>query len=65
MVKGLAEYRNVSVRLSNDDFEQLQYLREKYDNISYGKVSNADVIRTVIKRVYQLEKETEEVNTKE
>ncbi|MFX5502494.1 hypothetical protein ACM5ME_21230 [Bacillus subtilis] len=61
----MAEYRNVSVRLSNDDFEQLQYLREKYDNISYGKVSNADVIRTVIKRVYQLEKETEEVNTKE
>ncbi|MGD2330700.1 hypothetical protein [Bacillus amyloliquefaciens] len=61
----MAEYRNVSVRLSNDDFEQLQYLREKYDNISYGKVSNADVIRTAIKRVYQLEKETEEVNTKE
>lgn len=56
----LDKYTNVSVRLSEDSYNQLLYLKEKYNRISYGKVSNADVIRTVIERVYQLEKQDNE-----
>lgn len=57
----MPDYRNVSVRLSNDEFEQLQYLRERYAEISYGKVSNADVLRTAIKKLYKIESEIKEI----
>ncbi|MDZ4632284.1 hypothetical protein ORN01_25340 [Bacillus cereus] len=60
---------NVSVRLSDSEFKQLQYLQAKYVKRSVGRVSYADVLRESIKELYivetQRDKEEEQANTKE
>ncbi|MDA1509599.1 hypothetical protein PDJ86_22340 [Bacillus cereus group sp. TH36-2LC] len=60
---------NVSVRLNDSEFKQLQYLQAKYVKRSVGRVSYADVLRESIKELYivetQRDKEEEQANTKE
>lgn len=60
---------NVSVRLSDSEFKQLQYLQAKYIKRSVGRVSYADVLRESIKELYLVEierdKEVQQATDKE
>lgn len=54
----MSEYQqqhNVSVRLDESDYKKLKFLHDKYNKMSYGKVSLADVLRTAINIVYEQE----------
>jgi hypothetical protein len=51
----MQQYHNVSVRLSEQDYKQLLFLHDKYNRMSYGKVSLADVLRIAVKELYILE----------
>lgn len=61
------DYHNVSVRLNSTDYKQLEYIHSKYNRMSYGKVSLADVLRIAVKDLYVIEqaKETGEQESKE
>lgn len=54
---------NVSVRLSDSEFKQLQYLQAKYIKRSVGRVSYADVLRESIKELYLVEIERDKQTT--
>lgn len=60
---------NVSVRLNDSEFKQLQYLQQKYVKRSVGRVSYADVLRESIKELYivetQRDKEEEQAKATE
>ncbi|MDA2738396.1 hypothetical protein PDQ75_24905 [Bacillus cereus group sp. Bc015] len=49
------QYHNVSVRLNENDYKQLQFLHDKFNRMSYGNVSMADVLRIAIKELYNTE----------
>lgn len=56
----MSEYEkqhNVSVRLNESDYKLLLYLHEKFNRMSYGKVSLADVLRIAVKQLYMSETE--------
>lgn len=48
----MQNYHNVSVRLTDDEYNKLLFLLEKFNRMSYGKVSLADVLRTAIKDLH-------------
>ncbi|MDQ0976639.1 hypothetical protein QFZ31_006691 [Neobacillus niacini] len=45
-------YHNVSVRLTETDYKQLLEIHDKYNRMSYGKVSLADVLRLGVKELH-------------
>lgn len=47
---------NISVRFDKQGYEQLNFLHEKFNRMSYGKVSLADVLRIATKELYNIEK---------
>jgi Ran GTPase-activating protein (RanGAP) involved in mRNA processing and transport len=51
------QYHNVSVRLNDQDYKQLLFLHDKYNRMSYGKVSLADVLRIAVKELHVVESE--------
>lgn len=51
------DYHNVSVRLNSEEYKQLEYIHNKYNRMSYGKVSLADVLRIAVKDLYLIEQE--------
>jgi Arc/MetJ-type ribon-helix-helix transcriptional regulator len=51
----MPEYRNVSVRLDENDYKKLEYLMNKYGRMSMGKVSFADVLRIAVKELHASE----------
>ncbi|MCY8256472.1 hypothetical protein [Bacillus licheniformis] len=55
----MPEYHNVSVRLNTDEYKQLQFIHDKYNRMSYGKVSLADCLRIAVKELYLTEKTDE------
>jgi len=48
-------YHNVTVRLDENDYKQLLFIQEKYNRLSYGKVSLADVLRISVTETFLLE----------
>jgi hypothetical protein len=46
------QYHNVSVRLNDKDYNQLLFLHDKYNRMSYGKVSLADVLRISVTELF-------------
>jgi hypothetical protein len=46
------QYHNVSVRLNDSDYKQLLFLHDKYNRMSYGKVSLADVLRISVTELF-------------
>ncbi|WP_324658852.1 hypothetical protein [Bacillus cereus] len=46
---------NVSVRFNEHDYKQLLFLHDKFNRMSYGKVSLADVLRIATKELYNIE----------
>lgn len=56
----MAEHHNVSVRLNETDYKQLLFLHDKFNRMSYGKVSLADVLRIAVKELYLIESKEED-----
>lgn len=52
-------YHNVSVRLSDTDYKKLKFLHNKFNGLSYGKVTLADVLRISVNSLYETELEAE------
>ena len=46
------EYHNVSVRLKDQDYQKLIFLHQKFDSMSYGKVTLADVLRISVNETW-------------
>jgi hypothetical protein len=46
------EYHNVSVRLKDQDYQKLLFLHQKFDSMSYGKVTLADVLRISVNETW-------------
>ena len=48
----MGNHHNVWARLNDADYQKLVWLRDKYNDLSYSKVSFADVLRTAINQLY-------------
>lgn len=48
-------YHNVSVRLSDTDYKKLMFLHNKYNGLSLGKVTLADILRESVNTFYEQE----------
>ena len=48
----MENHHNVWARLNDSDYNQLVHLRNKFNRVSYSKVSFADVLRTAINELY-------------
>jgi hypothetical protein len=61
----MQQYHNVSVRLSETEYKQLTELHDKFNRMSYGKVSLADVLRLAVKELYIAETNADHAKTSE
>ncbi|MHC5291056.1 hypothetical protein CHCC14819_0489 [Bacillus licheniformis] len=55
--------KTVSVQLSEEEYQELMYVKDRYNSNLFAKVTIADILRLGLKQMYYKEKEEENAPT--